>query len=233
VLPKHERIPAIVTAGQPSVAVRVPSHPVFRRLLARAKLPLAAPSANPFGYVSPTCAEHVQEGIGRNIRHILEGGPSRIGVESTIVDLRNPKRPTILRPGAITRDQIAQALGCRVHVRKTKPRAKTAGRIGELAPGMLARHYSPRTPVTLHGRLPAARLADHAYVFLRRPSLAPMPANVFWFDASGNLRGVARQLFAMLRKLDGRSLAKIHVELAPEVGIGIAINDRLRRAAAK
>src|SRR5882724_6512531 len=98
VLPKKSAVPAVVSAGLPSVAVRMPRHPLFRRLLKLTGRPLAAPSANPFGYVSPTTAIHVQQGLGRKISHILDGGPARIGLESTIVDLRDPRKPRLLRP---------------------------------------------------------------------------------------------------------------------------------------
>lgn len=234
VLPKKETVPAIVTAGRDSVAVRVPSHPLFRRLLRLTRAPLAAPSANPFGYISPTTALHVKHGLGKKIRHILDGGPARIGVESTIVDLRNPSRPAILRPGAITAEEIGRVLGCRV----ATPRRKTTGgqTRGQVAPGLLARHYSPRTPLVLHAKIsPAAlRLADkrEAFVFQQRPKGAA-PTHVFWFDATGRLTGVARGLFATLRRLDALGFKRIHAELAPDRGIGRAINDRLRRAAAR
>ena len=114
VLPKLEVVPSIVSAGLPSVAVRVPAHPLFRRLLKLVGRPLAAPSANPFGYISPTTAEHVRSGLGTKIRYILDGGASGIGLESTIVDLRNPAKPRLLRPGAITREQLTETLGCAV-----------------------------------------------------------------------------------------------------------------------
>src|SRR4051812_26398207 len=97
VLPKKPAVPDLVTAGQRSVAVRMPAHPVLRRLLRATRLPLAAPSANPFGYVSPTTAQHVADGLGKRIRHILDGGAARVGLESTIVDLRDEARPRILR----------------------------------------------------------------------------------------------------------------------------------------
>ncbi|HWA07830.1 MAG TPA: L-threonylcarbamoyladenylate synthase, partial [Opitutaceae bacterium] len=111
VLPKTSAVPAVVSAGRPSVAVRQPSHPLFRRLLRLSGVPLAAPSANAFGYVSPTTAAHVQAGLGRRIGYILDGGPSAIGLESTIVDLRDPRKPRLLRPGAITRAQLERVLG--------------------------------------------------------------------------------------------------------------------------
>lgn len=233
VLPKKEIVPSIVSAGRPSVAVRMPAHPLFRRLLKLAGVPLAAPSANPFGYVSPTTAEHVRAGLGARIGHILDGGPCAVGLESTIVDLRDPECPRILRPGAITRTQIERALGVAVTMKRAAGKAAAA----QLAPGMLTRHYSPRTPLILHMRPGdaevAAGKADEAWVFLAKPRQAHRK-NVFWLDARGNLRGVARRLFALLRQLDDAGFARIHCECpGTDEGLAQAINDRLRRAAAR
>lgn len=231
VLPKKSVVPAVVSAGLPSVAVRMPSHPLFRRLLKLAGLPLAAPSANAFGYVSPTSAEHVRAGLGKKIRYILDGGPCTIGLESTIVDLRDPRRPRLLRPGAVTRAALARALGVRV---QTAPKKAKTG--AQIAPGLLARHYSPRTPVTLHSKLSGARAArspaNEAWVFLARPAKLT-GKNIFWLDSRGELHGVARRLFATLRRLDSLGFTRIHVELARGTGLADAINDRLRRAASK
>ena len=229
VLPKTPAVPLIVTAGRPSVAVRMPGHRVFRALLARAGVPLAAPSANPFGYVSPTTASHVLEGLGLKIGYILDGGPSRVGLESTILDLRDARRPRLLRPGAITRRELEHTLRQKVAV--WPPRRASSTR-AQLAPGLLRRHYSPRTPVILHRRLGRIGPANHAYVFVGRPSQRPA-RNVFWLDPTGDLQGAARRLFATLRKLDRMNFARIHVELAHGEGLAEAINDRLRRAAAK
>jgi L-threonylcarbamoyladenylate synthase len=232
VLPKTAAVPDVVTAGRDSVAVRVPAHPVFRRLLKLAGIPVAAPSANPFGYVSPTTAEHVAHGLGKAIRHILDGGPTSIGVESTIVDLRDEARPTLLRPGAITRSDLERVLGRRVFQAK---RRRNAAAKAQVAPGMLTRHYSPKTEVVLHRTLApgkAAQRASEAFVFFRRPRGITGP-NVFWFDEKGRLSGAARRLFALLRQLDATGFDCIHVELAPGDGLAEAINDRLRRAAAR
>lgn len=231
VLPKNPVVPDIVTAGRPSVAVRMPSHAVFRRVLKLAEVPLAAPSANPFGYVSPTTAGHVRDGIGRRIRYLLDGGPAEIGLESTIVDVRDPARPRVLRPGAVTQRELARALGRKVPfaARASNPDDSGPGRI---APGMLPRHYSPQTRIVLHERLATCDEPDAAYLFVRRPA-GPGRSNRFWLDARGDLRGAARRLFATLRKLDTMGFAAIHVELASGAGMAEAINDRLRRAAAR
>jgi L-threonylcarbamoyladenylate synthase len=235
VLPKTNAIPGVVSAGLPSVAVRMPGHPLFRRLLKLAGLPLAAPSANPFGYVSPTTAAHVQESLGRKISHILDGGASRIGLESTIVDLRDPKKPQLLRPGAITITQLERSLG--IKVARPLAQARTQKRKAQIAPGLLARHYSPRTPVVLHEtmRMPAQLVADEAWLFVAKPAGLRRTAGktVFWLDDRGDLQGAAHRLFARLRQLDGSGFKRIHAELARGDGLADAINDRLRRAAAK
>lgn len=232
VLPKTERIPALVSAGLPSVAVRMPAHPLFRRLLRHAGIPLAAPSANLFGYVSPTSAAHVSAGLGRRIGHILDGGTCPIGLESTIVDLRDPRHPRLLRPGAVTQQQLEQVL------RRPVPalaRATATSAAAQLAPGMLARHYSPRTPLTLHNRPTIAQAlaapGDEAWVFIAKPP-GRLRRNIRWLDPRGDLRGVARRLFAMLRELDAAGFARLHFERAAGAdGLVLAINDRLQRAA--
>jgi L-threonylcarbamoyladenylate synthase len=236
VLPKKPAIPDIVTAGRTSVAVRMPAHPLLRRLLKLAARPLAAPSANPFGYVSPTTAEHVRHGLGRRIGHILDGGPARIGLESTIVDLRDPQKPRLLRPGAISRAAIALVLGRSVPVRRSDTKNDDSRRLAQLAPGQLARHYSPHTPILIHRRLSPSAAAksprDEAWLFLGKPT-KPAGPNIFWLDEKGDSRGAARRLFGMLRRLDAGSWRLIHAELARRGELAEAINDRLRRAAAK
>ena len=237
VLPKTDLVPAIVSAGLPSVAVRMPAHPLFRRLLRLAGVPLAAPSANPFGYVSPTTARHVRDGLGDKIGHILDGGACSVGLESTIVDLRHPQRPRLLRPGAITRAQLTQALGVPV---LTAPRRRTpAPAVAQIAPGLLTRHYSPRTPVQLHRRLTARAVSSgdprEAWVFIAQPPTLPRSRvkNAFCLDPHGDLTHVAHRLFSLLRELDQAGFTRLHLELAPgRAGLADAINDRLRRAAA-
>jgi L-threonylcarbamoyladenylate synthase len=235
VLPKTGAVPDEATAGLPSVAVRMPSHPLFRRLIRLAGVPLAAPSANPFGYVSPTTAEHVRRDLGRKVTHILDGGPSRIGLESTIIDLRDPGRPILLRPGAVTRAELARALGMPVAVSR-RPAAR--GR-AQVAPGLMRRHYSPRTPVTLHARLtPRMAAAGHpkdAWLFIAMPAggARAQKGNIFWLDSKGELRRAARRLFSTLRRLDEGGFRRIHVERPAGAGLAEALLDRVVRAAAR
>jgi L-threonylcarbamoyladenylate synthase len=252
VLPKRAGVPAIVTAGRNSVAVRVPRHRLLRTLLRLCGRSLAAPSANPFGYISPTTAAHVRMGLGARIAHILDGGACAIGVESTILDLRDPGRPALLRPGAISRAQLEQVLGRRVAApvgaRAARPLRQKAGEppalprakaTGMLAPGMLARHYSPRTPLTLMGKLPApARAALEprtAFLYFRRPPRVPaVSKNLFWLTPTGRPADAARTLYARLRALDRGGWQAIRAERVPgTAGLAAALNDRLARAAAR
>jgi L-threonylcarbamoyladenylate synthase len=232
VLARKAVVPDVVTAGLPSVAVRMPAHPLLRRLLRICGQPLAAPSANPFGYLSPTTAAHVRESLGGRIRHILDGGPCRHGLESTIVDVRDPRRPVLLRPGVITAAQLQRVLGVPVRVIHRRLAVATPA----LAPGLLARHYSPRRPLRLHRCITAAMVArpapDEAWICFRRPPWAAGRKNVFWLSPTGDPRAAGRRLFGLLRRLDRGGWRRLHAELAPAGGPGAAINDRLRRAAA-
>lgn len=230
VLPKKAGVPEIVTAGRNSVAVRLPSHRVFRKLLRAVQRPLAAPSANPFGYISPTSAEHVRSNLGPRIQYILDGGVCSIGLESTILDLRDSTRPQLLRPGAISAAQLETVLQCPVAVTRKK---RSLDRLGMIAPGLLSRHYSPRTPVKIHRKLPATAKAGEAFLYIRKP-VEHRGGAVYWLDRDGDLRRAARRLFAKLREIDSRGFRVIHAELANgDDGLAAAINDRLTRAAAK
>ncbi|MDO8540841.1 MAG: L-threonylcarbamoyladenylate synthase [Opitutaceae bacterium] len=229
VLPKKPVVADAITAGRPSVAIRMPQHRLLRQLLRLSGVPLAAPSANPFGYVSPTTARHVRDNLGTKIAYILDGGPAAIGLESTIVDLRNPRAPQLLRPGAITRDALEQVLG--IPVAALKRSSDSHAKSGQLSPGRMKRHYSPKTSVVLHDSLADFPRRDEAYVCIRRPA-GRLPKNVFWLDSRGNLRAAASRLFAMLRELDAMGFRRIHVERARGEGMAEAINDRLRRASA-
>lgn len=233
ILPKLAVVPPVVTAGLNTVAVRMPSNPLLRQLLKLCGRPLAAPSANAFAYVSPTTAGHVQHGLGSKIRYILDGGPTQIGLESTIVDLRRPEHPRLLRPGAITGGELARTLGVRV---VAASRRGGDGKRAQVAPGLLKQHYSPHTRLILHRKLSQRRAGmrdqSQSWLFFKRPNLPPQQ-NIFWLDEAGNPTAAARQLFAKLRQLDHAGYGVIHVELARGKGLAEAINDRLRRAATR
>ncbi|MBI5424810.1 MAG: threonylcarbamoyl-AMP synthase [Opitutae bacterium] len=231
VLPKRACVPAIVTSGQDTVAVRAPAHPVARKLLTLSRVPLAAPSANPFGYVSPTTAAHVLDGLDGRIPHVLEGGACAVGVESTIVDASDPARLVVLRPGTISAAALRAALaraGVKAQVGR-KARERT------LAPGLLDQHYSPHTPLTLVASAPLAKDARTAVIYWRRPASVAAGGNVFALTRRGAADDAARTLYAVLRAADAGGFAGIICEKAPARAgaLGEAINDRLRRAAGK
>ena len=230
ILRRKPPVPDLVTAGQDTVAVRIPAHPLFREVLRLAGRPLAAPSANPFGYISPTQATHVRDSLGDRCPWIVDGGACAHGVESTIVDLSIPGRARLLRPGPITLETLQGLLGdVEVVTRAASAHAAQA------APGMLERHYSPQTRVTLFpcGTLPVIANLRSAILFIGRRVAAPANADVFLLSESGSTEEAARNLFALLRQLDARGYETIHAELAPSAGIGAAYNDRLTRAAAR
>ncbi|MDP2136720.1 MAG: L-threonylcarbamoyladenylate synthase [Candidatus Didemnitutus sp.] len=233
VLPKKRIVPAIVTSGQKTVALRSPAHPLTRKILRLARVPLAAPSANPFGYVSPTTAAHVLDGLKGRIPHVLDGGACRVGVESTIVDASVPGKWRILRPGSISGRAIAAALRTEnVRARGVKSTERAAPVV---APGMLAHHYSPHTPLVLQRRI-RSRQADErtALLYWAKPS-GPAGRNVFWLSASGSAPAAARSLYSLLRKVDRGGFSQIVCETAPAAAgeLGLAINDRLVRAAGR
>jgi len=224
VLPKTDRIPDIVTAGLSTVAVRVPDHPVALDLLRAMERPIAAPSANPFGYVSPTCAEHVAEQIGAHVSLILDGGPCRIGIESTIIAFMGGE-PALLRPGGVPMEVIEDVVG---------PTRIVTGGARPLAPGRLPSHYAPRTPLLLVRSaadvVPAHRSGGALLTRAPERDVAGF-AHVEVLAADGDLRRAAANLFAALRRLDAGAYTRIFAIEVPERGLGRAIMDRLRRAA--
>ncbi len=238
ILRKKPIVPDLVTANGPTVAIRMPGAPVMRTILKAAQKPLAAPSANPFGYISPTTAAHVRDSLGDRLGHIVDGGPCAHGVESTIVDLSDDAKPArILRHGPITREALQTALGETVDLspEKTAPSDEKAGLA---APGMLSRHYSPHTACELieAGVAPVVPEGVRAaWVLLRRPKAAAKPANadIFFLSENGSLEEAARNVFALLRALDKGRYERIFMETPPAEGIGMALRDRLRRAAAR
>lgn len=238
VVRKTSAVPLLVTAGRDTVALRAPAHPLMRAVIAQSRLPLAAPSANPFGYLSPTKAEHVRHSFGGRVPWILDGGACTLGLESTIVDVSNPAvAPRILRPGPITDRALSQILGVTV---ETQPPAPASTEGGLVAPGLLSRHYSPRTPLVMleKGAAPESPPVGRraAWVKLQRSApgeSAPRGTEIFWLSEDGSLPAAARTLYDLLRRLDEMGFEKIWCERAPESGWGLALNDRLRRAAGK
>lgn len=227
VLPKRECVPDLVTAGLPSVAVRIPDHPVAQELLRTSGLPLAAPSANLFGRVSPTTPQHVAEQLADRIDLILDGGPCRVGVESTIVHVGADGRLTTLRPGGVPLEAIEAVAGLVAMPDRTPHEG------AQLAPGMLPSHYAPRARMTIVDSFEG--LGDEAEVGVL--SLEPVRepgrfAAVEVLSPAGDLAEGASNLFAAMRRLDAApGVQRIAARLCPERGLGRAINDRLRRAA--
>jgi L-threonylcarbamoyladenylate synthase len=204
----------LLTAGLETVAIRIPAHRVARDLIAAAAVPIAAPSANKSGRVSPTQAEHVEADFGGEGNMILDGGSSDAGLESTIVTLA--PQPTLLRPGAIAREDIEAVLGCRL---------ANYGKGKVQSPGQLLSHYAPRAALRVNA---VAALPGEALL-----GFGPLaPETALNLSPTGDLREAAANLFAYLRALDALEPSGIAVMPIPEAGLGEAINDRLRRASA-
>ena len=225
VLPRAATIPPIVSSGLSTVAVRVPAHPAARRLIAMADCPIAAPSANRFGGLSPTTATHVIDQLGEKIELILDGGPCRVGVESTVLDVSGPG-PVLLRPGGVTREELEEAIGP-----ITVGTVHSSTDHAAPAPGMLARHYSPDTPVTITDTLDSAPAGRLGLLTLRRPSSNREWARVEVLSESGDLVEAAAGFFAALHRLDDAGLDRIIALPFPDSGLGLALNNRLDRAA--
>ena len=226
VLPRRPELPDLVTSGLDTVGVRVPAHPAALALIAAAGTPVAAPSANPFGYVSPTTAAHVAELLGSSVDLVLDGGPCRVGVESTILSLAE-EPPVILRPGGTPREALEEALGRAL---------ETAGEAERpLAPGQLPKHYATRTPLrVLAGPAGAAPPVPRRVGLLAwRGTGGAGWAAVEVLAPDGSPETAAANLFAALRRLDASGLDLILAEPCDEAGLGHAIMDRLRRAAAR
>ncbi len=211
------RLSLLVSAGLDTAAARVPAHEDARRLLNAAGVPVAAPSANRSGRLSPTTARHVADDLGDRVAVILDGGPCRIGLESTVIDLAGA-RPAILRQGGLTQEMLESALGGPLAVAGTE---ETAPR----SPGMLASHYAPSRPV----RPDAVKSRPGEAMLGFGPGYAGAEGNL---SETGDLVEAAANLFACLHALDRPEYAGIAVAPIPEEGLGRAINDRLRRAAA-
>jgi len=228
ILPKKPCVPDSVTAGLNSVAVRMPAHPVFRALKSRCRFPIAAPSANPFGYISPTLAEHVQNTMGDRLDYILDGGPCSSGLESTILSLLDPRRPTILRNGTLTAEELQPCLEAPILVQREVQSVETA----QTAPGQLKKHYSPNTPLLLFTGTPPEISAQEVRVFLTTPAQAD--SQTFGLSQQGDLREVAQSLYRTLNHLDKAGYQRIFLEVpSGQSQLALAIRDRMERAAAQ
>ncbi len=209
----------LASSGLDTVAVRMPDHSVALELLAKVNGPVVAPSANMSGSVSPTTAEHVQESLKWGVEMIIDGGPCRIGIESTVISLVD-NVPCILRPGGISREVLEEEIGAIV--------SNKINGLSPLAPGMLESHYAPSRPV----RINVTEVMPGEALLAFGPSQLASDSESLNLSPSGDLEEAASNLFSMLRRLDRAEFVAVAVMTIPESGIGRAINDRLRRAAA-
>ncbi|HPD06434.1 MAG TPA: L-threonylcarbamoyladenylate synthase [Candidatus Bipolaricaulis sp.] len=226
VLPRQRRVPAIVTAGLPTVAVRMPDHPVALALIRAAGRPIAAPSANRFGRLSPTHHDDVLSQLAGQVDAVIAGGPTPVGIESTVVSLAE-EMPVVLRPGGTPLEALREVI----------PELRTAPPLGPSAsPGTLPRHYLPATPLFLLDHGPAPERSDQvdrlACGFLAFREEWSGFGRVEVLSPRGDLVEAGARFFSTLHRLDRAGLAAIVAEPVPEEGLGVAMMDRLRRAAA-
>jgi L-threonylcarbamoyladenylate synthase len=222
-LDRRRSIPDLVTAGNPRVAIRVPQHPLTLELLARLDFPLAAPSANPSGYISPTSAQHVEAQLGDKIPYILDGGPATVGIESSIIGFEE-EQVIVYRLGGLSLEEIEAVCGpVKILNHSENPTAS----------GMLKSHYAPRSPLVLgelEELIPQFAGEDLALLCFDRTFPEISPDRQFLLAPNGDLRIAAQNLFAGLRTLDRLGVARILAQRVPDFGLGRAINDRLQRA---
>ena len=229
ILKKYHLIPDLVTSGLDSVAIRCPNNKIFLSLLKKTQFPLAAPSANPFGYISPTSAQHVKSTLGTKINYILDGGDTKIGIESTVIDIRNEIRPIILRYGPISKKILEEKLKCKFYTTISKK---------IISPGLLKYHYKPKTPLHLVSIQELINLLNknnnskNAYVFIKYPDLK-FKKNTYWLSKNGDPIEVARNLYRKLIDIDNEKFNKIYVQKPLKKEIGTAIFDRLFKASEK
>ena len=212
------KVSSVATAGKKTIAVRIPKHKVARNLLKILSVPLAAPSANIASKLSPTSAKDVVDEFKNKIKFILDGGQCRIGVESTIIDLTG--KPTLLRPGSVTKEKIEKVLNRRIFVNSGTKKIK--------GPGQLKLHYSPGIPVIMNKTYPKKNQA-----FITFGSKHKKTENHFNLSKNSNLKEAANNLYKILRKIKKKNYKSIAVTKIPNIGIGQAINDRLRKASNK
>jgi len=210
-------ISLLCSAGLNSLAVRLPAHPVARAVIEAAGRPLAAPSANPSGRLSPTQAEHVAQSLGGRLALVIDGGPATVGLESTVVDLTGPAT-VLLRQGGLSEEELSAVVGPLEHATADSPIK---------SPGMLASHYAPRLPLRLH----ASNVAKDEALLAFGPTVPEGAHTVLNLSPTGDLVEAASHLFDYLHRLDASGARAIAAMPVPERGLGRAINDRLRRAA--
>ena len=225
VLEKQDQIPNRITAGKPTVAVRVPNHPIALQLLESLNFPLAAPSANPFGSLSPTSAEHVALYFKEEINFILDGGPCFCGLESTIIGFENDE-PVLYRYGSISIEEIKKVIG--------QIKVKNQNSKNPSAPGMLSRHYAPKTQIQINEDISLA-LAQNpdkkiGILSFRKNKKIKTGIHQEVLSISGDLNEASKNLYAALHRLDQMNLDLIITSFFPEKGLGKTINDRLKRA---
>lgn len=223
VFPKKDSVPDIVTGGNPTVAVRMPAHPMALELIKKADTPIAAPSANAFGKTSPTTAVHVIEQLGDRGYKIIDGGASRVGVESTVLSLVH-ERPVLLRPGGLSAENIEEVIG-KIEIQK-EPKLKNLE-----SPGLLASHYSPHTPFILADGEPQDNDDPETGLLLFKTEAVRSTGPVEVLSKSGSADEAAVNLYAAMRRLDKLGLKQIIAYRLPEQGLGKAVNDRISKAA--
>ena len=226
ILPKHDSVPDIVTAGLDTVAIRMPDHLIALDLITRSGSPIAAPSANRFGYLSPTRAAHVLEQLGDRVDMIIDGGDCAVGIESTIISLVGDKN-IVLRPGGVPAEDIEALIG------PVETRAETAK--NPEAPGQLPHHYSPSVPVELADDIRQIDFTrpDAGFLLFQDPGFSVPDARTEILSKNGDLKEASANLFSALHRLDGMNIQVIIAESVPETSLGVAIMDRLRKAARK
>lgn len=230
ILPKADHVPDLTTSGQPTVGIRMPNNRLTLELLSTLPFPLAAPSANPFGYVSPTNAQHVADQLGDRIDYILDDGDCFVGIESTIIAIENGA-PKVLRLGGLSLERISDVLGVPVleHLNQNS---------NPLAPGQLDQHYSPRCKLIALNTMPASDIDPSVPIIYFSKQEAQRDSNNnlsdgphYYLSDSGDTNQAASNLFSTLRRLDQNNQKIAYFEWAPQNGLGRAINDRLERAA--
>lgn len=234
VLPRRSVVPDLATSGLPTVALRQPAHPVTLALLETCGFPLAAPSANPFGALSPTRAEHVASAFQEGIAGILDGGPCSVGVESTIVGFAQGE-PFLLRAGGLPIEDLIRVAGpLSLDVGGPGNGSQSQEKSAPLAPGRLPWHYAPTTPLSLLGEpRPVGEREGRGLLSFRGLEMTRGYACVEVLSPAGDLHEASARLFACLHRLDARGLKGIDAESVPEMGLGLAIMDRLKKAAAR